>query len=100
MGYGVTDCGIPFGDDANIFATLGKVADMNCLDIHRLIGGASELSSHAAFSMAYFSCIRRADFLAGAIPSRLTKYFCAKTRETPVGVRVCAWNGSPRNPCR
>jgi hypothetical protein len=33
-------------------------------DIHRLIGDISELSSHAAFSMAYYSCMRRADFLA------------------------------------
>jgi hypothetical protein len=27
--------------------------------------------------MVYYSCMRRADFLAGAIPPRLAKYFCA-----------------------
>jgi hypothetical protein len=52
-----------------------------CDDIHRLIGGISEISSHAVFSMAYYSCMRRAEFLAGAIPPRLTKYFCAKIDE-------------------
>jgi hypothetical protein len=28
--------------------------------------------------MAYYSCMRREDFLAGAISPRLEKYFCAK----------------------
>jgi hypothetical protein len=71
VGHGSLNCGIPFG----------KVADANCLDIHRLIGSISEISSHAAYSMAYYSCMRRADFLAGAIPPRLKKYFCAKIDE-------------------
>jgi hypothetical protein len=60
---------------------LSKAADAICDDTHRLIAGISELSSHAAFSMAYFFCMRRADFLAGAIPPRLTKYFCVKIDE-------------------
>jgi hypothetical protein len=71
----MTDCGIPTGDDAFIYTTLDKAADAICLDIHRLIEGNSEHSDHAVFSMAYYSCMHRADFLAGAIPSRLTKYF-------------------------
>jgi hypothetical protein len=41
----------------------------------------SEHSTHAAFSMANYSCMRRADFLAGERPPRLTKYFCAKIDE-------------------
>jgi hypothetical protein len=45
--------------------------------IHRLIESILELSTHVSFSMAY-SYMHRADFLAGAIPPRLTKYFCAK----------------------
>jgi hypothetical protein len=81
VGYGVKDCGIPFGDDAFILAMLDNAAVAICLDIHRLIGGISELRSHAAISMANYSCMRRADFLAGAIPSRLAKYFCAKIHE-------------------
>jgi hypothetical protein len=52
-----------------------------CDDTHRLIEGISEISSHAAFSMACYSCMRRADFSVGAIPPRLTKYFCAKIDE-------------------
>jgi hypothetical protein len=38
-----------------------------CDDIHHLVADISEHSSHAAFSMASYSCMRRADFLAGAI---------------------------------
>jgi hypothetical protein len=49
-----------------------------CDDIHHLIAGISEHSSHAAFSMAYYSCMRRAGISAGAIFPRLAKYFCAK----------------------
>jgi hypothetical protein len=59
VGHGIVYCGISFGDDAFILATLDKAADSICHDIHRLIGGIS-------------------NFLAGAIPPRLTKYFCAK----------------------
>jgi hypothetical protein len=81
VGFGVTDCGIPFGDDALFLAALDKAAVAICDDIHRLIEGITELSSHAAFSMAYYSCMHRADFLAGAIPPRLTKYFCANIDE-------------------
>jgi hypothetical protein len=71
-------CGIPTGDDAFIYATLDKAADAICLDIHRLIGDISEHSNHAAFSMANYSCMHRADFLAGVVPPRLKKYFGAK----------------------
>jgi hypothetical protein len=60
---------------------LSKAADAICDDIHRVIAGISELSGHAAFSIAYYSCMRRADFLAGAIPPRLVKYFCANIDE-------------------
>jgi hypothetical protein len=70
-------CGIPMGDDAFIYARLDKTADAINLDIQCLIEGISEHSNHAAFSMAYYCCMHRADFLAGAIPPRLTKNFCA-----------------------
>jgi hypothetical protein len=89
VGLGVMGCGIPFGDDACILAILAKAAVAIYDGIHRLIGGISKLSSYAALSMAYYSCMRRADFLAGAIPPRLMKYFC-----------VCIRNGSPRRPFR
>jgi phosphatidylethanolamine-binding protein (PEBP) family uncharacterized protein len=49
IGFGVMDCGIPFGKDAYILAMLDKAAVTIFDDIHRLIGGISELSSHAAF---------------------------------------------------
>jgi hypothetical protein len=78
VGHGIVECGIPLCDDAFIYATLDKTADSICLEIHRLIKGISEHSNHAAFLMAYYSCMRRADFLAGAIYPRLTKFFCAK----------------------
>jgi hypothetical protein len=58
------DCGIPFGHDTYILATFNKAAVAIYLDIHNLIDGISELSSHAAFSMAYYSCMRRTDFMA------------------------------------
>jgi hypothetical protein len=45
------------GDGAFIYAMLDKTADAINLDIHRLIEGISERSNHAAFSMAYFSCM-------------------------------------------
>jgi hypothetical protein len=67
VGHGITDCGIPLGDDAYIYATLDEAANAICLDMHRLIGGILEYSNHAAFSMALYSCMRRANFLAGAI---------------------------------
>jgi hypothetical protein len=47
-------CGIPIGDDAFIYATLDKVADAVCLDIHCLIESIFEHSKYAAFSMAFF----------------------------------------------
>jgi hypothetical protein len=75
------DCGILFGDDTFILASLGESALTICNDIYRLIGGISEHSNHAAFSMTYYSCMHRADFLAGSTPSKLTKYFCAKIEE-------------------
>jgi hypothetical protein len=75
VGHGIVVCGIPLGDDAFIYGTLDKAADSICLDTHRLIKGISEHSKHAAISMAYYFCMRRADFLAGAIPPRLTKFF-------------------------
>jgi hypothetical protein len=77
VGFGNKDCGIPFGNDASILAMLNEAAVAICDDIHRLTTGISEISSHA-FSMANYSSMRRANFLAGAIPPRLTKYFCAK----------------------
>jgi hypothetical protein len=49
------------------------------LDIYRLILGISEHSNHTAYKMASYSCMRRADFLAGAIPLRLANYFCANS---------------------
>jgi hypothetical protein len=58
-----------------ILATLDQAADSICLDIHRLTGGISEHSSYAAFLMANYSCMRRADFLAGAIPPRPDEVF-------------------------
>jgi hypothetical protein len=64
-----------------IYATLDKADDDICLDIHRLIEGISKHNNHAAFSMAYYSCLNRADFLAGAIYPGLTKYLCAKIDE-------------------
>jgi hypothetical protein len=36
-------------------------------DIHHRIVGISKISSHAAFLMANYSYMHRADFLAGAI---------------------------------
>jgi hypothetical protein len=81
VGFGVKNCGIPFGDDAYILAMLDKSTVTICDDIHRLIESISEHSSHATFSMAYYFCMHRANFLAGAIPPRLTKYFCAKIDE-------------------
>jgi hypothetical protein len=81
VGHGIVDCGIPLGDNAFILAMLDKAADSIFLEIHRLIGGISEYSNHAAFSAASYSCMRRADFLAGAIPPRPTKNFHAKIDE-------------------
>jgi hypothetical protein len=81
VGFGVKDCGIPFGDDAFILASLDESAVTICDDIHRLAGGIPELSCHAAFPMAYYSCMNRVDFLAGSIATGLTKYFCAKIDE-------------------
>jgi hypothetical protein len=78
MGFGIVDCGIPFGDGAFTLASLDESAVAICDDIHHLVAGISEISSHAAFSMAYYFCMRHADFLAGAIPPKLTKYSCAK----------------------
>jgi hypothetical protein len=60
---------------------LDEAAVAICDDIHHLIAGISEISSHAAISMTYYSCMRRANFLAGAIHPRLTRYFCAKIGE-------------------
>jgi hypothetical protein len=75
------DCGIPFGDDTFILASLDKAAVTSCNDIHRLVTGISDHRDHAAVSMTYYSCMHRADFLAGSTPSRLAKYFCAKADE-------------------
>jgi hypothetical protein len=66
------------GYDAFIYATLDKTADAINLDIHRLTEGITEHSKHAAFSMAYYSCMH------SAIPLRLTKYFCAKIDQKPL----------------
>jgi hypothetical protein len=77
-GFWRQGCGIPFGDDAFIPATLDEDAVAICDVIHSLIAGISEVSSHAAFSMAYYSGMRRGDFLAGAISLRLVKYFCTR----------------------
>jgi hypothetical protein len=73
VGFGIKDCGIPFGDKTFILASLDESAVPICKDIHRLIEGISEISSHAAFSMANYSCMHRANFLAGSTPSKLTK---------------------------
>jgi hypothetical protein len=81
VGSGIVDCGTPLGDDAFILASLDEPAVTICNDIHRLIGGISELSCHAAFSVAYHSCMQRASNLAGAFNAKLTKYFCAKIDE-------------------
>jgi hypothetical protein len=81
VGFGIVDCGISFGDDTFILASPDESAVTICDDIHQLAAGISEHSNHAAFSMTYHSCMNRADFLAGAIPSRLAKYFCAKVDE-------------------
>jgi hypothetical protein len=44
VGFGVKDCGIPFGDDAYILAMLNEAAVAICDDIHRLVAGISEIS--------------------------------------------------------
>jgi hypothetical protein len=81
VGFGIVDCGIPFDDNEFILASLEESAVTICDDINHLVAGISRHSSHADFSMAYYSCMRRADFSAGGIPPRLTKYFCAKIDE-------------------
>jgi hypothetical protein len=81
VGFGIVDCGIPLGDDAFILASLDKSAISICDDMHRLVGGISGLSFHAAFPVAYYSCMNRANFLAGSFDTELTKYFCAKIDE-------------------
>jgi hypothetical protein len=85
MGYGINDCGTPLGDDAFILASLDESSISICDDIHRLIGGISGLSFHAAFSVAYHSCMQRASHLAGAFNAKLTKYFCAKIDDKSSG---------------
>jgi hypothetical protein len=72
------DCGIPFGDSTFILASLDESAISIGGDMHRLVGGTSGLSCHAAFPVAYYSCVNRANFLAGSFDTDLTKYFCAK----------------------
>jgi hypothetical protein len=52
VGFGIVDCGIPFGDDAVILASLDESAVTIGDDIPRLAGGISAISSHAAFPMA------------------------------------------------
>jgi hypothetical protein len=79
--FGVKDCGIPFGDNTFILAMFDEDAVIICDDIRYLNASISEHSNHAAFSMTYYSCMRRGDFLVGAIPPRLKKYFCAKIDE-------------------
>jgi hypothetical protein len=74
-------CGIPFGDNTFILASLDESAISIRDDMHRLVGGISGLSCHAAFPMAYYSCMHRANFLAGSFDTELTKYFCAKIDE-------------------
>jgi hypothetical protein len=81
VAFGIVDCGITFGDSTFILASLDESAATICDDIHRLAGGISAISSHAAFSMANHSCMRRADFLAGSFATGLTKYFFAKIDE-------------------
>jgi hypothetical protein len=81
VGFGIVDCGIPFGDNTFILASLGESAISIRDDMHRLIEGISGLSYHAAFPVAYYSCMNRANFLAGAFDAELTKYFCAKIDE-------------------
>jgi hypothetical protein len=56
------DCGIPFGDDTFILASLDLPAVAICDDIHQLAAGNSEHSKHIVFSMTYYSCMHRADF--------------------------------------
>jgi hypothetical protein len=73
IGFGVVDCGIPFVDNTFILASLDESAVAICDDIHRLIDGISGLSCHAAFPVAYYSCMKRAKFLAGAFDAELTK---------------------------
>jgi hypothetical protein len=62
VGFGVKDCGTPLGDNISILASLDESAVTICDYIHHLIEGISEHSSHASFSMAYYSCMRRAGF--------------------------------------
>jgi hypothetical protein len=78
VGFGIKDCGIPFGDITFILASLDESTITICDDIHRLIEVISKFSSHAAFPMTNFSCMHRADFLAGAIATELKEDFCAK----------------------
>jgi hypothetical protein len=61
VGFRIVNCGIPFGDSTFILASLDEAAVAICDDMHRLVAGISEISSHAAFSMAYYSCMRRAE---------------------------------------
>jgi hypothetical protein len=77
VGFGIVDCGIPFGDNTFILALLDESAISSRDDMHRLVGGVSVLSCYASFPMAYFSCMRRSDFLAGSFDAELTKYFWA-----------------------
>jgi hypothetical protein len=53
VGFGIVDCGIPFGDDTFIFASLEESAVTIYDDIHQLVAGISEHSNHAFFSMTY-----------------------------------------------
>jgi hypothetical protein len=78
VGFGIVDCGIPFGDNTFILASLDESTISIGDDMHRLAGGISGLSSHAAFPMVLNSCMRRADFSAGSFATELTKDFCAK----------------------
>ena len=78
MGYGIIDCGIPVGDDPFVLATCSELGDAICEDIERLTKGISEYSCHAAFSMAFYSCMHRADFLVGALPRKLVKHLVQK----------------------
>jgi hypothetical protein len=81
VGFGIVDCWFPFGDDAFILASLDESAISIRDDMHRLIGGISGLSCHAPFPVTYYSCMNRANFLAGSFGTELTKYFCAKIDE-------------------
>jgi hypothetical protein len=78
VGFGIVDCGISFGDENFILASLDESAVTICDDIHQFVACIPEHSNHAAFSMTYYSCMHRADFIAGAIPLRLTKFYCTK----------------------